>query len=81
MSHTFVKSDDHIWAWNDEPFVMRASDEVKNWLLAHVGKEMTYSSKWGWKGSWRILRIDGCAHFGFADPKKAMLFKLAWIGV
>ena len=54
--------------------------EMRSWLKAHVGKEMHYSSKWGWKGTWRITEADGQPCFLFASKSHATLFKLTWGG-
>jgi hypothetical protein len=80
VTQTYVASPNHIWTWGDGSDYMRATPEVREWLLSKVGKEMIYSSKWGWKGQWRMTIVDGRNHFAFADPKKAMMFKLVWGG-
>lgn len=80
MNLTYVAEPKHIWSWNDGSSFMRPSEAVEQWLLANVGKEMVFSSKWGWKGKWRAVRINGLNHFAFADPKKAMMYKLVWSG-
>lgn len=80
MSHTYVAEPRFIWSWGDGYPCMRPGYEVKQWLLANVGKEMVYSSKWGWKGQWRMEQKDGCNYFVFADPKKAVMYKLVWGG-
>lgn len=54
--------------------------EIRTWLKEHVGKEMHYSSKWGWKGNWRVSEANGKPCFMFASKSHATLFKLTWGG-
>lgn len=50
--------------------------EIYEWLKKTLGKRAVYSSKWGWKGRWRLS--NSCVIF--IHKQDAMLFKLRWGG-